>query len=180
MMEKITVMKIGGNVIDNPEALKAFLAEFAAIEGPKILVHGGGKLATRLAERLERKPLLRPLSPLLSHLLPQFPILRQFPHRIPEFLPIRTQKTGLPRNHRFPRASAIMRDHRATQRHGLDGHDPEMLIARRVNQRQRVLNQRRLQILPAVPQEQNELRNALVLPSIPAGIPTNARYASSS
>ena len=53
MMEKITVMKIGGNVIDNPEALKAFLAEFATVEGPKILVHGGGKLATRLAERLE-------------------------------------------------------------------------------------------------------------------------------
>ena len=42
MMEKITVMKIGGNVIDNPEALKAFLAEFTAVEGPKILVHGGG------------------------------------------------------------------------------------------------------------------------------------------
>ena len=55
MMEKITVMKIGGNVIDNPDALKTFLAEFAAIEGPKILVHGGGKLATRLAERLELK-----------------------------------------------------------------------------------------------------------------------------
>ena len=55
MMEKITVMKIGGNVIDNPEALKAFLAEFTAVEGPKILVHGGGKLATRLAERLELK-----------------------------------------------------------------------------------------------------------------------------
>lgn len=55
MMERITVVKIGGNVIDNPEALKAFLAEFTAVEGPKILVHGGGKLATRLAERLELK-----------------------------------------------------------------------------------------------------------------------------
>ena len=54
-MRSITVMKIGGNVIDNPESLKAFLREFAAIEGPKILVHGGGKLATRLAERLELK-----------------------------------------------------------------------------------------------------------------------------
>lgn len=133
-----------------------------------------------LAERLERKPLLRPLSPLLSHLLPQFPILRQFSHRIPEFLPIRAQKTRLPRNHRFPRAPAIMSDHRATQRHGLDGHDPEMLVAGRIDQRQRVLNQRRLQILSAVPQEHDELRNALVLPSIPAGIPTNARYVSSS
>lgn len=54
-MEKITVVKIGGNVIDNPEALKRFLREFAGLEGPKILVHGGGKVATRLAERLELK-----------------------------------------------------------------------------------------------------------------------------
>ena len=54
-MNGITVVKIGGNVIDDPTALKAFLAEFAAIEGPKILVHGGGKLATRMAERLELK-----------------------------------------------------------------------------------------------------------------------------
>lgn len=54
-MEKITVVKIGGNVIDNPEALKRFLEEFAALPGAKILVHGGGKLATRLAERLELK-----------------------------------------------------------------------------------------------------------------------------
>ena len=54
-MERITVVKIGGNVIDNPAAMKRFLKEFAALEGPKILVHGGGKLATRLAERLELK-----------------------------------------------------------------------------------------------------------------------------
>lgn len=54
-MERITVVKIGGNVIDNPAALKRFLKEFAALEGPRILVHGGGKLATRLAERLELK-----------------------------------------------------------------------------------------------------------------------------
>lgn len=52
-MRSITVMKIGGNVIDNSAARKAFLTEFAAVEGPRILVHGGGKLATRLAERLE-------------------------------------------------------------------------------------------------------------------------------
>ena len=54
-MERITVVKIGGNVIDNPEALKRFLEEFAALPGAKILVHGGGKLATRLTERLELK-----------------------------------------------------------------------------------------------------------------------------
>lgn len=55
MTERITVVKIGGNVIDDPAALKRFLQKFAALPGAKILVHGGGKLATRLAERLELK-----------------------------------------------------------------------------------------------------------------------------
>ena len=55
MTERITVVKIGGNVIDDAAALKRFLGEFAALPGAKILVHGGGKLATRLAERLELK-----------------------------------------------------------------------------------------------------------------------------
>ena len=55
MTERITLVKIGGNVIDNPAALRRFLADFASIGGAKILVHGGGKLATRLAERLEMK-----------------------------------------------------------------------------------------------------------------------------
>ena len=54
-MEKITVVKIGGNVIDDPAVLKRFIADFAEMPGPKILVHGGGKVATRLAERLELK-----------------------------------------------------------------------------------------------------------------------------
>lgn len=49
---KLTVVKIGGNVIDNPVSLKAFLADFAALEGYKILVHGGGKIATKTAEGL--------------------------------------------------------------------------------------------------------------------------------
>ena len=49
----IKVVKIGGNVIDNPEALDSFVRDFASLEGDKILVHGGGKLATRLCERLE-------------------------------------------------------------------------------------------------------------------------------
>lgn len=52
-MEKITVIKIGGNVIDNPTALDRFVATLAAMEGAKILIHGGGKLATRMAERME-------------------------------------------------------------------------------------------------------------------------------
>ena len=52
-MERITVIKIGGNVIDNPAALDQFVHAFASMQGPKILIHGGGKLATRLAERME-------------------------------------------------------------------------------------------------------------------------------
>ncbi len=48
----LQVIKIGGNVIDDPEALSTFLKSFAAIPGYKILVHGGGKLATRMAEKL--------------------------------------------------------------------------------------------------------------------------------
>jgi len=50
--EKLTVVKIGGNIVDDESALSAFLASFAGLEGKKILVHGGGKVATRLAERL--------------------------------------------------------------------------------------------------------------------------------
>lgn len=49
----IKVVKIGGNVIDNEAALERFVADFAALEGEKVLVHGGGKLATRLAEKLD-------------------------------------------------------------------------------------------------------------------------------
>lgn len=52
-MERITVVKIGGNVVDNPEALSRFIKAFASMPGPKILVHGGGKEATRLSRRLE-------------------------------------------------------------------------------------------------------------------------------
>ncbi len=52
-MDKVTVVKIGGNVIDSAEALPAFMAEFAKLEGKKILVHGGGKIATRLAKQME-------------------------------------------------------------------------------------------------------------------------------
>jgi acetylglutamate kinase len=53
MMENLQVIKIGGNSIDDPESLRNFLADFSRITGPKILIHGGGKLATSLANRLE-------------------------------------------------------------------------------------------------------------------------------
>lgn len=51
-MDKLYVIKIGGNIIDDETKLAAFLKDFAAVEGKKILVHGGGKLATRLAEKM--------------------------------------------------------------------------------------------------------------------------------
>jgi len=51
-MNKIKIIKIGGNIIDNPEALDKFLQNFAKVEGSKILVHGGGKLATEMSKQL--------------------------------------------------------------------------------------------------------------------------------
>jgi len=51
-LESLFVVKIGGNVIDNSENLTKFLKDFTAIEGAKILVHGGGKLATQLSDTL--------------------------------------------------------------------------------------------------------------------------------
>ena len=50
--KNLYVIKIGGNIIDDPAKLEAFLKSFAALEGKKILVHGGGKLATLLAEQM--------------------------------------------------------------------------------------------------------------------------------
>jgi acetylglutamate kinase len=52
MSEKLYIVKIGGNIIDDEGKLSSFLQAFARLEGRKILVHGGGKLATRLAENL--------------------------------------------------------------------------------------------------------------------------------
>jgi acetylglutamate kinase len=51
-MESLYVIKIGGNIIDDELLLSAFLKKFAAVKTKKILVHGGGKLATRLAEKM--------------------------------------------------------------------------------------------------------------------------------
>lgn len=48
----LLVIKIGGNIIDDEAKLSSFLKLFAAIDGPKILVHGGGKLATQMAGKL--------------------------------------------------------------------------------------------------------------------------------
>ncbi|QMW00158.1 acetylglutamate kinase [Spirosoma foliorum] len=51
-MDNLTVIKIGGNVIDAPDALKRFLTSFASLTGPKVLIHGGGKVATQVADKL--------------------------------------------------------------------------------------------------------------------------------
>ncbi|MGB0881033.1 MAG: acetylglutamate kinase [Polaribacter sp.] len=51
-MEKLTIVKIGGNVIENETSLKEFLHLFSNVKGKKILVHGGGKRATNIASKL--------------------------------------------------------------------------------------------------------------------------------
>ena len=51
-MDQLTIIKIGGNIIDDEQKLSSFLREFTAVYGKKILIHGGGKLATKLAEQL--------------------------------------------------------------------------------------------------------------------------------
>ena len=50
-LKPLKIIKIGGNVIDDAAALSSFLNLFSSIEGPKILVHGGGKSATALAQQ---------------------------------------------------------------------------------------------------------------------------------
>src|SRR6478752_7233067 len=52
-MDKLIIVKIGGNIIDDEEKLLSFLKEFAAVESRKMLIHGGGKLATRIAEEMK-------------------------------------------------------------------------------------------------------------------------------
>ena len=51
-MEKLSIIKIGGNIIEDETSLNAFLKLFSHLEGKKILVHGGGKRATHMASKL--------------------------------------------------------------------------------------------------------------------------------
>jgi acetylglutamate kinase len=51
-MERIFIIKIGGNVLDNPALLSQFLRDFSMIGERKILIHGGGKIATRMGDQL--------------------------------------------------------------------------------------------------------------------------------
>jgi len=57
-MKQLTVIKIGGNVIDSSEKLHQFLVDFTALPGEKILIHGGGKIATELGTSLGIEPQL--------------------------------------------------------------------------------------------------------------------------
>lgn len=52
MLQPLTIVKIGGNIIDKADALHAFLRAFSTIDGEKILVHGGGNKATELSAKL--------------------------------------------------------------------------------------------------------------------------------
>lgn len=53
MKQKLNIIKIGGNVIDNPRALSQFLKDFSALTDAKSLIHGGGKIATKIAVKLD-------------------------------------------------------------------------------------------------------------------------------
>lgn len=55
-MKELTVVKVGGNLIDDANLLSDFLDAFSKIEGKKLLVHGGGKLATELSQKLDLEP----------------------------------------------------------------------------------------------------------------------------
>ena len=51
-MQKLTIIKVGGKIVEEEDTLEQLLVDFSSIEGHKILVHGGGRSATALASRL--------------------------------------------------------------------------------------------------------------------------------
>src|SRR5680860_531484 len=51
-MDRLTIIKVGGKVVEEPESLSALLDQFNKISGNKILVHGGGRTATEIADKL--------------------------------------------------------------------------------------------------------------------------------
>ena len=52
MREKLTVIKVGGKIVEEEATLRQLLNDFAAIDGHKVLVHGGGRSATKIAAQL--------------------------------------------------------------------------------------------------------------------------------
>ena len=51
-MEKLTLVRVGGKIVEEPATLQQLLADFSKIEGNKVLVHGGGRSATAIAAKL--------------------------------------------------------------------------------------------------------------------------------
>jgi acetylglutamate kinase len=51
-MNKLTIVKVGGKIVEEPGSLKQLLSDFSKIKGSKVLVHGGGRSATALAAKL--------------------------------------------------------------------------------------------------------------------------------
>jgi acetylglutamate kinase len=52
MKEQLTVVKVGGKIVEDPVGLQQLLNDFSLIEGKKVLVHGGGRSATKIASQL--------------------------------------------------------------------------------------------------------------------------------
>lgn len=52
MKQQITIVKVGGKIVENPDTLNQLLHDFSALPGKKVLVHGGGRTATDMASRL--------------------------------------------------------------------------------------------------------------------------------
>ena len=57
-MNDIKVIKTGGGIVENPMLLEQFIKDFSAIDGPKILVHGGGVMASQLQRQLGQQPVM--------------------------------------------------------------------------------------------------------------------------
>ncbi|MFD2999000.1 acetylglutamate kinase [Pontibacter toksunensis] len=55
-MQELNIIKIGGNILDKPTQLHRFLSDFASLPGARILVHGGGKIASTIGQRLGITP----------------------------------------------------------------------------------------------------------------------------
>ena len=51
-MNKLTIVKVGGKIVEEPQSLEKLLSDFSKIEGYKVLVHGGGRSATAIAAKL--------------------------------------------------------------------------------------------------------------------------------
>lgn len=55
MKQKLTIIKVSGKIVENPDGLKTFVKEFTSIDGLKLLIHSGANLATQVGERMNIK-----------------------------------------------------------------------------------------------------------------------------